>query len=103
MARADSALVKQRQICESAETLERVGTSLILSVAPLKQLFKVFRALWVNPDDDSFGENVTVQYFRRYIKDTGAKSTVKYSGDCKRSCSLLKISRPQAERFGYSP
>lgn len=49
---------------------------------PLLQLFKVFRALWQNPDDDSFGENVTVQYFRRYIKDTGAKSRVRYSGDC---------------------
>lgn len=47
------------------------------------QLFKVFRALWANPDDSSFGEqNITVQYFRRYIKDTSATCSVKYSGDC---------------------
>lgn len=47
----------------------------------LLQLFKVFRALWANPTDDSFGENLTVDYFRRYIKDPTATSSVKYSGD----------------------
>lgn len=47
-----------------------------------RYLWKVFRALWNDIDSEEFGtENATVEYMRRYIKDTDAKSPVRYSGD----------------------
>jgi acyl-CoA oxidase len=46
------------------------------------QLFKVFRALWYNVEDASFGtDNVTAEYLRRYIQNVDATCTVRYSGD----------------------
>jgi acyl-CoA oxidase len=46
------------------------------------QLFKVFRALWLNIDDVSFGSNnITAGYIKRYIQNVDATCSVRYSGD----------------------
>lgn len=57
------------------------GDSYMLTQQCTRYLFKVFRQLWTDPDAKVEAASSTVDYMRRYIKDTSAKADVKFSGD----------------------